>query len=500
MKGLINVLFLFSFGAAAQVHKLPCPLDSNSKIALHFDFLVNSDSVFSVRSYVSDFEEDMGREYTLRCERFLFDWETYAVSNAQGEEDFICSPKQIVKLSISTANYLCPECQFDLDSYEMLTSLRLPALKEIEVRGQKCKIRFGEWEAYNGLLESLSLESIRMEAGIINEDWIDPFLRFENLKVLATNNYLSSNLVTAFPHLEELTFWEMYYHFSHYIVEFNNLQKMPTMIESQRSTDLYPQVTFFSNKIPPNIEGHPFKNYHTAIQEKLRLDSLFSGVMVITYGDALPNYVGSIAEHDTVAFGNVVSGKAQGVWKFLIPDFNAFEGGFFYLYDYADNDRASFPKDGVWEYNYPNGGLAISGQFRNGLKDGEWKFYNPDSFLSMVKNYREGKSSGLSIERRIYNSEIEEIRRYFLSPNYAIYGVKMGSGRYRVSDYYQLQSNPETGYYLQASGNLWDLDNKTVPSLVPQKSRRYRKVVKSYIKKLYPDIKISLNDLSFDSL
>ena len=130
MKILVYILLLLSSNVIGQFQFSSCPIDSDSKVALHFELHMSGkdDSTFYSRSYVTNAE--LGKD----CEYFNFDSETYEVSSAHGGKLFICSPDQIVKLNISASNLMLPAYRFDLDSYEILTSLSLPALAEINIK------------------------------------------------------------------------------------------------------------------------------------------------------------------------------------------------------------------------------------------------------------------------------------------------------------------------------------------------------------------------------
>jgi len=358
-------------------------------------------------------------------------------------------------------------------------------------------LHIDEWELYEELISSQSLKSIEIYRPAINEDWFDPFIKIKSLEEIDVSDNLSMEL-EVFPNLKKINFLNMYYLFSHSIVNLKGLIGMPSLENSSmRRSDLYPEITFFANSMSPDIEGHPFYEINKSIRAKLEVDSTYSGIMIVTFGDAFPMFIGSNKESNAVAMGEVLNGKPVGVWEFNLPQLRAFMDDFSYYYNYSDTAQVSFPMDGEWRYYYPDGTLAISGQFKNGLKKGEWKFYNPDGFLVNTKSFNKGKPLGLFISYEMYEGSLNDSRTYFFSDKEFIYGGELKNGLYRIGNLWN-QSYPSNNYSLDQAGNLSKFKNEVFVKSVRKDSFEYNRVIKDYLKKLYPDKKLSKKDVSFE--
>ncbi|NVK66392.1 MAG: hypothetical protein HWE22_17505 [Flavobacteriales bacterium] len=494
---LLLIFILITSESHAQWDYDSCPLDTNSELELSVAIEVvggNQDSLL-VYSFVTDRKGD-------NCEPFGFDWKTYTISSHSIDESFTCSPEQITKLRISLRDLYSSTYAFDLDTFEILNSLYLPQLKEFSIVGYPNFIlHLNEWNMYEELVLNQTLSSIRFEGQAINEDWLNPFLKFEGLTEAQVGDNLSVHM-EAFPNMERLAMGNIFYFFSYSILTLDRLKEIPSLYHTNdwkdwyppansnfRDSDFYPQISCLSSLLSPEIIGNPYHEINAYLNKEL--DSSFSGTLILTYEDVIEGYSYSNRE-DTLVIGSVQNGIPVNGWKYRIPNFQAFSGDGWYYYNYSDSAHPVAPENGSWKYYYPDSTLAISGQFKNGLKHGKWQFYNPDGFLATVQNYELGFPKGLFISYQKFDGEIIESRRYFHTPRNFTFSIRDNDGMYVMGS-----GNPffhSGGYNISTTGVLYRRDNEYEVHEVPKESREYKKVLKKYLKLLYPESKISLKE------
>ncbi len=488
-------LFLISTNLNGQYPFETCPLDSTMELELTFEIQVaDFDTI-----YCSYLVKDPTNQ---ECEFFMFNWKTSMVSNFQGKELFKCNPSKIKELRIFISSYQSVSETIKLDTFSFFRSFQAPQLNKLSIQFgghlglQYAEFNIDKWAMYDELVKSQSLKSIQIGEYILNEDWFNPFLKFKGLTEIIVKESLNIE-VAALPHLKKLIFNDMYYLFSNSIINSSGMIEMPSLENSgMRSSNFYPEITFFSNSLSANIKGHPFYDINKAIQEKLVYGSNYSGIMIINSADIVSEYFNTNLNTDTIAKGMILNGEPIGVWEYKLPFFLINNEDFSYYYNYSDTSKIELPNNGEWRYNYPNGSIAIVGQFKNGLKVGKWKFYNPDGFLTNEKSFVGGKPSGLFINYEKFDRKFVENRIYFFSSKNIIHVSTFDNGIYffghLLNPYY-----PGNKYSLNAAGRLSKFKDGVFIKEIPRNSREYNKVIKMYLKKLYPEKNLTVKDILF---
>jgi antitoxin component YwqK of YwqJK toxin-antitoxin module len=451
---------------------------------------------------------------SAECESYKFDLKTYLVRDFNNNKLFRCDKNKIKKLEIDINGIPGKPFSLNLNDFDFTKTLRLPNLEKLKLKlkmnSGPIKFNFNKWVMYQDIIKSQSLKEIYVDDYILNKNWFDAFLVFKNLRKIKIQDYLSDEL-KELPNLEVLNFPFMYNFFCHSIAYVSDLAEMPSLANKPRGSDIYPQVTFFANSLSPEIKGHPYYEINKCLQHKLSANPSFSGTITLTgvevYEKNLPDIGGYGRYNYPVAYGEVKNGEPIGVWQFKIPSLE-FLGPQWFYYNYNDTLNTLPPKEGRWNYYYPDGKTAITGNFKNGIKHGEWKFYNPDETLNQIKHFEKGYPKGLFIDFLNPRSSIETVekRSYYFNSRISIYGFitenQIHIGCY--NNYCDCSSCPERFqgkvYILDRFGELKQWQNGKPIETVSKYSRKYKRIIDNkYLKKLYPDKKLSVKNIYFDS-
>ncbi len=487
---LLLLFMILQLSVMAQWSPDPCPIDSTSDLVLDFVVSVN-DSADGLHAgwWVKDISNE-------DCESFLYDFKTGAITDYRENFYYNASTEQIKRLNISVSNHFLQEFIVDLDTFSLLNSIQVNELREftIECNGA-VNFHLDQWEMYDGLVSGQSLRKLKFKTRLTNENAFKPFLEFTELTELESSQYLSEEL-RSFPNLEVLSVPNTYYHLVLPITNLQKLKQMPSLgLMSDRDSDLFAQISFLSSALDPAISNHPFYKIHHAILKRKELDSSFTGSLVITYGDAFEDLSGTVSAYtkDTLGFGSVVNGEPTGVWRYKVPDFLAFGPIDWYYYNYNFSTEQLPPKNGTWRYYYGNGQLAISGKMRNNLKHGKWKFYEPDGNLVHIQHHRKGIANGLFITSRSYPEDFES-RKYYSNGVITMFAYQL-EGKYQIRSGWKLDGR--ANYMLYDYGDLrLRGEDGLYTEVVPKDSRKYKRIMQQYLKTLYPNRKISLDQLA----
>lgn len=518
----ILTLVILSFTLSAQ-QILYCPVNSTTDLELEIgiiDHYSNNDSI-TILNTVKQLKGDED------CSSYYFDLKTYAVKiytmkpydySAQDPvieyeiDSFICDLDKIKSLKIAVYGVPGKPTKLNLNEIDFTGNLRLPQLEKLKIYtlGNQISFNFSKWNIFKEIIESQTLKELTVEGHIVNKNWFDSFFQLKNLTKINVPEHLSVELKELPNNLRELNFPNLYYLFSHSITELSNLNEMPSVHRGNlRASDYYPEITFIGNALSPNIKEHPYYEINKHLSEKLQNDSTFSGKMELYYSEVYPSQFDSIYSNDyTIALGQVKEGKPIGVWKYKIHRFQAFPPTSWYFYNYSSNNlNKTFSQNGNWTYYYPDSTVAISGKLENNLKEGKWKFYNPDGILVSVKSYEKGKPQGLFNDYYYgFEGSPEQVRRYFFSLSNYISGALRSDGQYTLYTeqyfmypYYRMPLSLENLYVLNKFGQLYELNDGELVKEIKKSSLKYNRIVKRFIKKLYPEKKLSIDNIYFES-
>lgn len=530
MKKILIIFTLFSpivlgFTLNAQ-QILDCPVDSTTNLELKIQicpncFENNPDSILYsafVKEYGShedcathsiDIKTNIVKSYIMKP----IDYSVPYVEDEYDIDSFTCNLNKIKSLEIIVRGVPGYPIRFNLNEFDPINNIELPQLKTLKLNTRYddyIVFDFSKWSVYKGVLKSQTLEEITVEGHIMHKNWFAPFLNLKNLKIINITEHLSTELLELPKDVSELDFPNLYYFFSHHITDFPNLTKMPSFYERydyNRLSDYYPEITFFGNAFSPTTENHPFYDINNYLEDKEQIDTTFSGKIELNNSDLYRNSIDSIdsifSTNYIIASGQVKNGKPVGVWKYKIHDFIIFDKDSWYFYNYSfDSINKPLPKNGNWTYFYPDSTVAISGHLNKGLKEGEWKFYNPDGTLESVKSYKNGRPKGLFIDYFHFLGTDHESRRYFFSLNSYISGAKTSEGQYIVVKFnYDGYINNKIGkeYSLDIYGQLHKIKDGKQVREIKKGTLKYNRIIKGYLKKLYPEKKLSIKDLHFEN-
>lgn len=491
MKIIVYLFILVSSSLYGQYDFDDCPLDSTMNLVLicsFFDPKPESDSIFFdvfVRSVKNE-----------NCQPYKYDWKENWVIDGLGEKLFKCSKDQIIQLNIELSNQYAYGYVFPLDKFESLNSIELPSLKHFSIISDGYyTMNFNEWKMYSVLLETQSLETINIKGKAINEDWLAPFESYKNLKEINIPDYVYFPL-DIFPELKRFNMTNAYFFFAHYLVDSPDLLEMPSYYAQEYNcNDLYPEMTFFCNETSPIIIGHPFYEINKIIKTKLQDHQEYSGSMVITRSEVNDDFVNKKNGKDTVAVGAVSNGQPIGKWNFILPHFQVFGSPRLYYYYYNERVKLVYPKNGLWNYYYDNDILAISGQFKDGKKNGKWKFYDPDGKLTSVKSFEYNEPKGLFINYQPFEETFKENRDY-IDGNFILIGREGIDDTYFVCNGYG-SYHSENKYSLNEYGKLRKFKDGILIKEIRNDSWKYNKILKNYLRKLYPDKRLEIKNLKF---
>jgi ABC-type antimicrobial peptide transport system permease subunit len=259
----------------------------------------------------------------------------------------------------------------------------------------------------------------------------------------------------------------------------------------------YASFTFFLNNIKDTYLNHPvfyldslLKNY---LPEKLKEGEVYilgSEIMDADVRYRANQVFGIYKSNDTIVRGNITNGKMTGVWQYNF--FNDIIGSRInFYYDREKKGIASFPENGIWEYHYPNGNVAIEGNFLHGKKEGIWKFYDLSGKLASIKEYKKDEPHGLFIDYKLFENDFER-RRYYLN-KFEYKTILYNSRSPKQADIFTIYSNDvyQKQYYISGNDNNLECSkNGDIFKTIPNNSKKFRRLVyRHYVKYLYPERK-----------
>jgi hypothetical protein len=156
-----------------------------------------------------------------------------------------------------------------------------------------------------------------------------------------------------------------------------------------------------------------------------------------------------------------------------------------YYYDYSKKGPLNFPENGQWAYFYPDGSIAIRGNFKDFKKDGAWKFYMPNGRLLSIQTFEDDLPNGALI---IYGYEDNFVQFRYISENHIQYSFN----GYLTSMSFNGRSGALSHYYtVSYDGIIEEMEFDKIINTYKKGTSEYDKILReNFLNLLYPDYEV----------
>ncbi len=407
-------LFLIPFVNDAQERGIRCPIDSTKWLTLiHGVGISDTGLVLSTgltyEATDSETEQDGCRGYTVlysdSAQQFYVVEDYWDIKAETSVRRFVSwvDLKKIRTLEIDV--YMVSEFPLktiDLSKLDFAKNLKsLPNLENILVKDgqgtfQPISLNFSKWAIYKELVKQNSLLSFREHfvfAYAIDLNTHTDLQPFTSLKLLELPYNINEKL-SNFQQLETVIIPDVSTFFTHSLATLPNLKSIYGLGYKKPS---YSSDVFFANILSIKDTSHILHLVDNELHRLLIESQKINGFYALNRNQLsgrLELVSGEFDSLKTIAYGEIKEGKTIGVWK--LRRLNGYSSDF-YFYDYNNQQQVRFPENGVWNYYYPNGILAIQGTFKKAKKHGVWKFYDITGKLQDTKTFKKDQAHGLFV-------------------------------------------------------------------------------------------------------
>ncbi len=314
----------------------------------------------------------------------------------------------------------------DLAELIPLQQVKIPAIESvhIDIIGFKGEvdINLEEWNQY----ESWKYLNIISAFGVHASDYSDIQLNLNALRIFDLFSLIVpmqvGSVLDAFPNLGILHARGLLTAFTHQIYQLDQLEDMKEYdpVYSNAFETLHAERYYFfqCSNLQEQIE---FPNYMSSgylddlfIETQDTRNAIENGEFLILENDH-PNFTGKTIENDTLFHGYRENNKHVGIHTFKIRESYSKNDREKFQIDFSNQTPPKFDRDGLWQFHYVNGNVAIEGTLRNRKKIGDWKFYEESGNLRTVKTF-DNDTLKRAITRFELHGDTCESRTYYLQP------------------------------------------------------------------------------------
>ncbi len=314
----------------------------------------------------------------------------------------------------------CAEIPFSLEQVRYLDSLDMNSITsfEIDLEAYSCPVvidlqEFKQFESIKSGLRRFALKSAQnvefdirslydcphlweLELPFCVGGALDHFTELEVLKIPG----ISSVFVHQIATLPDLADWK----------------ELPSLYDNQFET-LHAE-RYFEELLPLRRTASPIvysrlEELEETIKKYAPEKWTDDGEILIMENELMEYGPGSVL-NDTLLHGFMKKGKRKGLWTVKFADQYRKSDWETHHFNFKKKMKVKFPQNGIWNLKYANNNIAISGEFKNGLKVGEWKFFNEDGTIRTQRFYKMD-----TLERTIVHFSIQglacESRAYYFS-------------------------------------------------------------------------------------
>lgn len=497
---IIFVLLLCSSGLGQQSPNL-CPLDTNQQFELRCIVSEAGGAIqyWSELGYLDDSIISVGDKCDPYPVEFLPSTSEYKVllnSVNSGFSDttssFIISSRKVRSLTIQLQ--MLSEYVFDISTLEFFDEIDLGSFTSITVNSDystnySVLLKMNKWSGYKDLVRKNSLTELKIHSLLFDDDFEDQIRPFKNLTKLECREYINKEL-SNYP-IQTLEIAYPYYFFTNQVLElplktyFKETAASLLGINSSGNggdTEKMFFVTILNLKLP----YHPLHILDSLVRARVKEYAIESGKATFLASELYKHQNGSFSGDKILASGTIENGELVGSWKYCDWFFDNLE----YDYDYSKRNEITFPIDGLWKYEYPDGTTAIEGAFKNSSKEGIWRFYTSEGKLSAVKRFKDDQPRGLFTDYLVNaKNESVEFRTFFLDGANYVQACWYGQGE--ISLYGgQYHTSRKCYYTITHDGNLAKIENGKIKIEYKSGTKKYDQLLwKHFLKLLYPEYK-----------
>lgn len=338
--------------------------------------------------------------------------------------------------------FSCPLQGLDLATFPAVQNFPISNLEALTIDLEEfycpTAIHFSQWNQYPSWAQANTLESFEIQRDFMPQFDFCDLSPFTNLKQLVIPADINTRLLD-FPHLERVTMTNPLFGFAHNLLKLDGLKQFQSIDCYYRSQyeNLHAERAFFTDATLPRKEmtisslkynktNNPFV---ALVQKALEVfpQSFPENGEVLLFENDFPEYTEGSDFNDTLLHGQIKNGKLVGIWTAKFNFQEEIKDSELFYFDF-DRRAPKTKKNGTWKYFYPNGQLAIEGQFKKNLKQEEWKFYRNDGVLRTQRRFENDTLRWTSTEV-IMDGNACESRAYYFSESQCVQSYQVGDNK-----------------------------------------------------------------------
>jgi antitoxin component YwqK of YwqJK toxin-antitoxin module len=492
---LLTYILLLNFNLLSQHLTDHCPLDTNSNFVIIFDVVILEDTlvvspgILSVDSKPSIFDIEFCLPIPIEYDESVGKYFVTLIKEDKQLGGLILSPDKVRTLEIHFISKV--DTVFDISKLKILENLDLHLFESITIKTNsvhnfKVELNLNKWPNYNALTKANNLAELNIIAQLCDKNLEKQLAPFRKLKKIRCNQYLSYNRIDN-SCVESVNMTNPDYFFVHYLAEmplvdyYSNETSSMTGINNDANS--YASKAYFIYNLNIKMKHHPLHELDSLVGLNLSLNYKEDGIISLTRSDLFPNKDTNDEGGVVLATGEVKNGVPIGNWLYKLYHYKPEN----FYYDYSKQESVEFPENGSWSWRYPNGILAIEGQFKNGAKEGIWKFYDIDGNISNIKKFKKDRPRGLFIDYVIQsNFDLIEVRTFYSEHDYIMSTIRDGEFEFKAGQHIQTLKRHYSIDLL--SSNLLIINNlDTIREFIKDQKQYNNRIKRHFIKRLYPE-------------